>query len=104
MRGFVYVFVCVTLCASVSECAPVCRRWCAGAASGVVKPAVDVVAGINGAGDGSVASFLDSLKTDESCGTMKDIKSLVKTMTVGLKTVMWCIVNIGRGAQEGAWR
>ena len=69
-----------------------------------MKPAVDVVAGINGAGDGSVASFLDSLKTDESCGTMKDIKSLVKTMTVGLKTVMWCIVNIGRGAQEGAWR
>ncbi len=70
-----------------------------GAASGVVKPALDVVAD---PGDGSVASFLDSLKTDESCGTMKDIKSLVKTMTVGLKTVMWCIVNIGRATQEGS--
>ncbi len=63
---------------------------------------MEVVAGLSGGGESSIASFLDSLNTDEACGTMKDVKSLVKTMTVGLKTVMWCIMNLGRNNAASA--
>jgi hypothetical protein len=72
-----------------------------GAAAGVVKPAVDVVAGLAG-GDGTIAAFFDTLRVDESCGSMKDVKSLVKTMTLGLKTVLWCILSLGKNAAAAA--
>jgi hypothetical protein len=72
-----------------------------GAANGVVKPAVDVVAGLAGGGEGSISTFLDTLRVDESCGSMKDVKSLVKTMTLGLKTVLWCILTLGKSNAAG---
>lgn len=66
-----------------------------------MKPAVDVVAGLAGGGEGSISTFLDTLRVDESCGSMKDVKSLVKTMTLGLKTVLWCILTLGKSNAAG---
>lgn len=66
-----------------------------------------------GAGAGAVASppldlpllheeknipFSDMTKWDRTLGTVKDVKSLVKTMTLGLKTVVWCASNYRREA------
>jgi hypothetical protein len=39
--------------------------------------------------------------SEEALGSIKDIKAMMKTMTMGLKTVMWCLSNL-RSAQATA--
>jgi hypothetical protein len=56
--------------------------------SGAVLPALDVMA--------VSPPILPTYDAIDDAASMKDVKTLVKTMTLGLKTVLWCMANFSR--------